>query len=271
MTLNNEMDGVMVSGFKAWLENTLPDVNFALRRVKWQLDSRGRHSRRALREYKGRHAGERCFIIGNGPSLNKMDLRPLIDETSFSLNRGYLYYDRIGKPCDYLVAVNTLVLEQFADEISALDNTKFLAWGCRRWYQPDERIIYLAGPTRNEPPRFSTDISRDMWAGATVTYVAMQLAYYMGFKQVILIGVDHSFATKGTPHKTIVSEGDDPNHFAPGYFGKGVKWQLPDLDTSEVAYTLARETFAADDREILDATLDGKLTVFPKVRYEELF
>ena len=42
-------------------------------------------------------------------------------------------------------------------------------------------------------------------------------------------------------NKTIVSEGDDPNHFMPNYFGKGVKWQLPDLDTPEVGYIMARE------------------------------
>jgi len=271
MSLDNRADVEVGDQFKGWLEEALPEVSFSLRRLKWYLESRGRHSRQSLRAMKDRHAGERCFIIGNGPSLNRMDLQPLKHETAFSLNRGYLYYDRIGRPCDYLVAVNTLVLQQFAEEISALDNTKFLAWGCRRWYQPDDRILYLAGPTRAEPPRFSTDISRDLWAGATVTYVAMQLAYYMGFKQAILIGVDHSFTTKGKPHKLVTSEGDDPNHFAPGYFGKGVKWQLPDLETSELAYNLARDAYAADGREILDATVDGKLTVFPKVSYEDLF
>ena len=259
------------SGMKRWMDASHPELTFILRRLKWVLEARGRHSRRIVRGYKDRHAGERCFIIGNGPSLNHMDLKPLAGEFTFSLNRGYLYYDRIGAPCTYLVAVNMHVLQQFSDEIAALDNTKFLAWGCRRWFQPDDRIAFLAGPTRNEPPRFSTDISTDFWAGATVTYVAMQLAYYMGFKQVILIGVDHNFATKGTPHKLVTSEGDDPNHFAPEYFGKGVKWQLPDLDTSELAYTLAREAYAKDGREILDATVGGKLTVFPKVRYEDLF
>ena len=98
----------------------------------------------------------------------------------------------------------------------------------------------------------------------------MQLAYYMGFKQVILIGVDHNFTTKGTPNTTVTSAGDDPNHFNPGYFGKGFRWQLPDLDTSEIAYQMAREAYHKDGREILDATVDGKLTVFPKVKLESL-
>ena len=99
----------------------------------------------------------------------------------------------------------------------------------------------------------------------------MQLAYFLGFKQVVLIGVDHNFTTKGTPNTTITSTGDDPNHFNPGYFGKGFRWQLPDLDTSEIAYSMAKEAYQRDGREILDATVGGKLTIFPKVAFESLF
>ena len=65
-------------------------------------------------------------------------------------------------------------------------------------------------------------------------------------QQVILIGVDHSFATKGKPNTTVVSEGDDPNHFSGNYFGKGFRWQLPDLDTSELGYIRAREAYRED-------------------------
>jgi hypothetical protein len=99
----------------------------------------------------------------------------------------------------------------------------------------------------------------------------MQLAFHMGFEQVILVGVDHSFVTQGKPHTEVVSQGDDPNHFSPDYFGKGFRWQLPDLETSEIAYRLARKTFESSGREILDATIGGKLTIFPKVDYLSLF
>jgi hypothetical protein len=99
----------------------------------------------------------------------------------------------------------------------------------------------------------------------------MQIAYYMGFQEVILIGVDHSFSTTGKPHATVTSQGDDPNHFAANYFGKGFRWQLPDLETSELAYRLAKEQFERAGREIVDATIGGKLQVFRKVDYLELF
>ena len=67
------------------------------------------------------------------------------------------------------------------------------------------------------------------------------------------------------------SQGDDPNHFSVAYFGKGFRWQLPDLETSEVAYRMARKAYETDGRKVLDATIGGKLDIFEKVDYESLF
>ncbi|MCK5647224.1 MAG: hypothetical protein KAH97_10610, partial [Anaerolineales bacterium] len=66
-------------------------------------------------------------------------------------------------------------------------------------------------------------------------------------------------------------QGDDPNHFAPEYFGKGISWQLPDLEASEFAYEMARQAYDRAGRRILDATIGGNLNVFPKVDYLKLF
>ena len=93
----------------------------------------------------------------------------------------------------------------------------------------------------------------------------------MGFKDVILIGVDHSYNFTGKPHAAVVSQGDDPNHFHPNYFGKGFKWHLPDLEGSEMSYRVGKFMFEQSGRRILDATVDGKLQVFPKVDYYSLF
>ena len=68
----------------------------------------------------------------------------------------------------------------------------------------------------------------------------------------------------------VISEGNDPNHFSGNYFGCGFRWTLPRLDDSERAYRLAREVYASSGREILDATVGGKLQVFPKVAYGSL-
>jgi hypothetical protein len=120
-------------------------------------------------------------------------------------------------------------------------------------------------------PSFSFDPANVVWESGTVTYVAIQLAYYMGFSKIILIGVDHSFNTKGAANMTVISKGKDLNHFTPDYFKEGCRWQLPDLQTSELGYGLAKKVFEEDDRKIVDATLGGKLEVFPKLHFENIF
>ena len=228
-----------------------------------------RESRKRLAALRDIHKGERCFIIGNGPSLRATDLKKLRNEFTFGLNRIYLLFPELGFTTTYFLSMNDLVIQQCAAEILALPIPKFLTWRSRRFLSltSDTHFLY----TTYTGPKFAHDVTGRLWEGATVTYVALQLAYHMGFEKVILIGVDHSFVTKGDANKTITSQGDDPNHFAPNYFGKGFKWQLPDLETSERAYCMARAAYAADGREILDATIGGKLMVFPKVDYDDLF
>ncbi|WP_322807116.1 6-hydroxymethylpterin diphosphokinase MptE-like protein [Thermanaerothrix sp.] len=237
--------------------------------ARW-LSPRWAENRRRLEAYRDRHAGQRCFIIGNGPSLRKMDLSPLRHEITFGLNRIYLLFPEVGFTTTYLVSVNDLVLQQCADEIKALPLPKFITWRARRWFADDPNTLFL-DTDYTGVENFSGDATARLFEGFTVTYVAMQLAFYMGFAQVILIGVDHNFATQGPPNAAVVSEGDDPNHFAPNYFGKGFKWQLPDLEGSERAYRMARAAYEAAGRTILDATVGGKLTIFPKVDYTRLF
>jgi len=238
--------------------------------MQWRFHLKAVISRRRLRAYKDRHKGQRCFIIGNGPSLRKTDLSLLRHETTFGLNRIYLLFDEIGFATTYHVAVNRLVLEQTTGEISNLSIPSFISWKSRDLIEFHPNMIFLRAVYRYGPSFFN-DIADGIWEGMTVTYVAMQIAYYMGFEKVILIGVDHNFETKGKPHTTVVSPGDDPNHFSPHYFGKGFRWQLPDLETSELAYRIADYQFRSSGREIVDATIGGKLEVFPKVDYASLF
>lgn len=237
--------------------------------LMWVLSPKRGENNRKLEQYHNYHLGERCFIIGNGPSLKNTDLSLLKDEITFGLNRIYLIFDEQNFRTTYFVAVNTLVIEQCAEDIQSLKLPKFVTWRGRKWLSNDSEVIYL--DTDYTPPAtFSKDVSGRVFEGSTVTYVAMQLAFYMGFREVILIGVDHSFKTKGEPNVTIVSKGDDEDHFASNYFGDGFRWQLPDLEASEAAYQMAKEAFDSDNGRILDATIDGKLTIFPKVDYHSL-
>jgi hypothetical protein len=232
-----------------------------------------RESIRRLTALKDSHKGQRAFIIGNGPSLKNTDLSRLKDQVTFGMNRIYLLFPELGFTTTYLCAVNDLVIEQTASDLALLGIPRFLSWRSHRFFPPKMPISSLPTflYTTYESPHFSTDVRGRVWESATVTNVVLQLAFHMGFGQVILIGVDHSYNAAGKPNTTVTSEGDDPNHFSPAYFGKGFRWQLPDLDTSEMGYTFAREVYRRASREVLDATVGGKLTIFPKVDYNSLF
>ena len=228
-----------------------------------------RESKRRLAALKDSHKGERCFVVGNGPSLKNTDLSKLKNDFCIGMNRIFLAADELGFCPDILVCVNDLVVEQSVEEFNSLQMPKFFSWRARKWLTMDPWMHFIY--TSYTSPRFSTDVTGRVWEGATVTNVCLQLAYHLGFSEVILIGVDHSFATQGKPNTTIQSQGDDPNHFSASYFGKGFRWQLPDLETSELGYRMARQAYEKNGRKILDATVGGKLDIFEKVDYNSLF
>jgi hypothetical protein len=200
-------------------------------------------------------------IIGNGPSLNDTDLSLVRGIDTFGLNRLYLAFPSLGWATTYHVAVNRLVVQQCRAELLAVPGRLFTTWPNRFDLSARRDAVFL---DRLPGPIFSRDPRYGVWEGATVTYVAMQLAYWMGYRDVVLVGVDHRFASRGKAHSLVTSSGDDLNHFDPNYFGKGFSWQLPDLETSEVAYELAREAFEDSGGRVIDATVGGALRVFEK-------
>jgi tetratricopeptide (TPR) repeat protein len=227
-------------------------------------------SQEKIRQFHNKHWGERCVIIGNGPSLNEMDLSFLKHEVCFGTNKIYLGFDRWGFSPTYYVAVNPFVIEQSVNEIRRISCPKFIGNRGISYFDAADDIIFI----RTLPPpdeSFSERADVGFNEGSTVTYVAMQLAYYMGFSEVVLIGVDHHFVTQGTPHQPIVSDGNDPNHFDPNYFGKGLTWQLPDLENSQKSYQVAKQVFEESGRKIIDATVNGRCQVFPKQDYKIIF
>lgn len=248
----------------------------------WLWHNRGRHrlakaydrrwskSVKRLRGLENVHSGKRCFIIGNGPSLRQTDMTRLKNEYTFGLNRIYLLYPEMGFATTFLVAVNDLVLEQCAPDMQAAAVEKLITWRSRYWFRPDPAITYVDTDFTGEE-EFCYGITGRIFEAFTVTNVALQLAFQMGFSEVVLIGVDHNYVTQGAANQAVVSEGDDPNHFSASYFGKGFKWQLPDLAGSERGYLRAREAYQKAGRRIVDATVGGKLDIFPKVDYLSLF
>ena len=113
-----------------------------------------------------------------------------------------------------------------------------------------------------------------MWVGGTVTYLCMQLAFYMGFSEVYLIGFDHSYkipVSAVVEGNDITSTDDDPNHFNAAYFGADKRWHDPRLDRMELAYAKARMHYEHAGRMIRNATHAGRLEIFERVNYEDLF
>jgi hypothetical protein len=240
--------------------------------MSWNFQSCASENKENIQKIQGMHHGKRCFIVANGPSLLKTNLELLGDEITFGMNRIYLNFERSSFRPTYLVVVNELILEQWANEIAELQMPKFLNWNRRSYFgNSDPKITYLKSKMAIKD-KFQIDLTRPVVFGATVTFVALQLAYFMGFHQVYLIGLDHNYKDKGIPSKTEIRSPDlDESHFHAQYFPKGYKWQLPDLLRSEIEFRLARNAFEADGREVFDATIGGKCQVFNKTDYRALF
>jgi hypothetical protein len=217
---------------------------------------------------KNRHKGQRVVLVCNGPSLNIMDLSFLKKEICIGLNKIYLGFTKFKFYPKYYVAVNQNVLEQSAPEINALTSVKFLSARCPKLFKANAltHIINTHNPTEN----FHCDITQGMEEGYTVTYAALQIAFYLGFKEVIIIGMDHRFDYAGNPNESKFLAGRDVNHFSSSYFSNQ-KWDNPDLVNSEKYYAIAKTKYKNTGRQIIDATLEGACTVFDKRDYRSIF
>jgi len=218
--------------------------------------------------FRNRHENARCIIVCNGPSLNRMDLSPLRHEIVIGLNKIHLGLARFGFYPKYLVAVNEKVITQSAPELARMNCVKFI--GNKGAHALPEDALTCHLNTKSPPERFCMDIAQGVREGGTVTYAALQIAYYMGFREVVIIGMDHRFHYSGAPHEAHKLEGPDPNHFSESYFA-GQVWDNPDLQRSEESYRIARDIFESDGRRILDATRDGACNAFEKSDFYHSF
>jgi len=236
-----------------------------------------------LKNLKDKYRAKRCFIIGNGPSLNKCDLKLLENEYTFGVNGIFYKTDEMGfKPTFYMVEDNHVI----HDNIKRINQ-----YDCKYKFFPSiyrDRIIVSSNTyfftadmgfyNENHPffcrPRFSYDFSKQAYTGQSVTYMQIQLAYYLGFTEVYLIGMDYNYDVPKTTKiqgVTYESQEDDPNHFHPDYFGKGKKWHDPKLERVALNYEKAKEVFAQENRVLKNATIGGKLEIFERVDYNSLF
>lgn len=238
-----------------------------------------------LASFKDKYKGKRCFIIGNGPSLNKLDLTKLEGEYTFGVNAIYLNYDKMKFHPTFYVVEDNLVAEDRGSEINQYKGPKYKFFGTYLNYilHKDENTMYM-NVLRNYAdeknfPMFSNNCVRYLGVGGSVTYLCLQLAYFMGFEEVYMVGFDHNYkipenAVISNHRKTgfdILSTEDDPNHFSPDYFGKGYRWHDPNVERMEVGFRKARKFFEATGRKVYNATLGGHLEAFERINYNNLF
>jgi len=224
-----------------------------------------KHFNSVYSQKKNRYKGYRCFIIGNGPSLKTMDLSFLQNEYTIGLNRIYLLFEELGFKTDFLVSINRLVIEQFSKELSSIDIYKLFNWKYRKHIKISNKTAFSV----SRPGVMKEDLSKGFYGfHGTVTNVAIEFAYYLGFDEIILIGIDHNWKNKGDPDKQIKSDKNDSDHFHPDYFGKGVKWEVPNYKKMEHGYDIANKFISSQNKIIVDATVNGNLKIFKRVKLE---
>jgi hypothetical protein len=230
---------------------------------------------RQLASFKNIHKNDRCFILGNGPSLNIADLDRLQDEITFACNKIYLAFTETAwRPTYYAVEDDLVILQNHAtiNELSGF--TKFFPERTKKLAPPFKNSLYFnlgLQKRYSDTPNFSNNALSKLYHGATIVYTMIQLACFMGFKEIYLLGVDFNFSFNNNEIKgTVIRSEGESNHFHPDYRKSGEKWHKPRLQDQERAFLVARESTKKLNCEILDATRNGKLTVFQKINLDTI-
>lgn len=221
-----------------------------------------------LARLKDKHKGQRCFIIGNAPSLAKTDLTFIKDEITFGVNKIY----RTGFSPTYYLISDRLILEQNADDIKGIKKSvKLYPDDIREYVKKDNAIYFHTKTAPLHYPEFSSNAMAYVYHGETVTYLCLQLAYYMGIKEVYLIGTDWDWGKEYNkmPFGSIV-EGGEHTHFSKDYHSAGEKWVTPNIEIGLKVFKKAKQFYEAHGGKIYNATKGGKLEVFPRVNYADV-
>lgn len=211
-------------------------------------------------DLKDKHKGGTCIVIGNGPSLKSVSRDFIGSYPSFGTNRIFLR----GAPT-YYVCVNPLVFAADVDKILGISSD--LIFLPNSFGVEGDKVV----PMKMTGDRIFGDPISGFYEGWTVTFVCLELASWMGFKTVLLVGVDHKYdLPEGVQGGDVVrSNGPDPNHFSEDYFGPGYEYHAPDLRKSEYAYRLAFSHFQRNGGRVLNLTEGTALNIFPRMTIEE--
>lgn len=259
-----------------------------------------------LDDFAGLHRGQRAFVIGNGPSLNKINMSLLEDEITLGSNRCFLGFKRWGFAFKYWGIEDRMQAERYHDEYieNLPDETpkfvpiQYLEHLKMKNICPTPTDYGETGSFRDglQFPQFSSS-PRRLYLGYTVTYTLMQVAAIMGCNPIILIGVDHTYGLQRTTQaadsraKAGSSSREDvaekakrrfdfwkssdtgiSTHFDASYTqGEQKVFIAPRPSRAESAYLCAHTWAQYHGVQILNATPGSMLDVFPRINYETLF
>lgn len=219
-----------------------------------------------LLQFKNKYVGKRCFIIGTGPSLKMEDLDKLAEynEICFASNKIYLAFDKTNWRPNFFMVCDFNVYRSCYEEIKKISgSTIFVENFYNRLGLKDIPNAYEVNSIHQKDDfKFSEDIEKYVYSGLTVTYNMLQMAMYMGFSEIYLLGIDFSFSG--------MSE-NKGNHFCEEY-SKNTKMKGSFYaEESLKAYTAAEEISYKRGVRIYNATRGGKLEVFERKNFDKLF
>lgn len=237
--------------------------------VGGELRRRGLKDKRYLniKEYENKYKGERCFIVAAGPSLNYDDLNKIKDEYTFGMNSIAMVCDdekTNWRPTFYVVQdwVSYGKLKNHIDKLT--ESIKFVGDIVYRHHKVDNSAIrypidLLDHMTKKNIDNvyFSNDCYIKIGDGFTVAYSVLQIAVYMGFQDIYLLGADCDYS-------------GDKMHF----FSYDVGLNANDLNAIGnpmiSAYYVAKKYLESSDVKVYNATRGGKLEAFERVNLESV-
>lgn len=234
---------------------------------------------RKMEAYHNYHRGERCFLIGNGPSLTASDLEALREETCFGCNMIYrIFPDVTWRPTYYCVA-DVIYAKNMSEEIIEniscpifLHSSAFKVMKIK----PANRAIVKQVFQNNYKIRGNMQ-AYYIPSNATVMTFMLEIAMYMGFQEIYLLGVDNtnSFTSGHFSGEYVLSEVDKKNLFRARRTLHNLQLTLPELgeyrrERAEEAYQVVQHYAKKHGVRIYNATRGGALEVFERVNLDRL-
>lgn len=235
-----------------------------------------------------RHAGEqRCFVIGNGPSLKNMDLKPLADEYTIGANSFYKHPDAAAVALDYLCVFDPHFMRDEPKSVEwhntlagKLPVARFLlheagrALVARHGLYPGREVYYLRrGGTARRVSAVNLDLSRPLNNGVTTgSSVAIPLAICLGFKEIYLVGFDCNWLEDINKSYHFYEAHDQfPEFDSTAKDNRGYSYEMELLASLREfqSHRFLREKAESIGVRIVNATRGGLLDVYERKPYEE--